>query len=235
MRQLGLLSLSGLFLSFALAGEITVQRVQGEVSVRQGVTEVWTQVSVGDVLRPDDTMKTGRKGGAVLLARGDDPGAAPRKIMLPSEVIVDMSDLRVLSQEELMLKLTMEKVRASSYQWKNNELHIPNAAVVHGAERSAWKSVTENELQTGLLQFNGTRVLFDHGFYSTCVLKAMEIFRLYPPLGTMVRNRFLVAEALEKADLKGEALAEYGSIAKMEDLTPEQQGTVRERMSRLRR
>jgi len=31
-----------------------------------------------------------------------------------------------------MLKLTMEKVRASSYKWKEEELRIPDAAVVHG-------------------------------------------------------------------------------------------------------
>ncbi|RPH36909.1 hypothetical protein EHM92_03730, partial [bacterium] len=120
----------------AQAQDIVVQRLQGEVAVRHGVTEVWTHVAVGDVLRPDDTMKTGKKGTAVLSAPFKSSGAVKR-ITLPPEVIVDVSDVRELSQEELMLKLTMERVRASSYQWKSDDLHIPNAAVVHGTDRSA--------------------------------------------------------------------------------------------------
>ena len=46
----------------ATAGEIIVQEFQGDVKVRHGVTEVWVTVAPGDVLRPDDTMKTGRRG-----------------------------------------------------------------------------------------------------------------------------------------------------------------------------
>ncbi len=235
MRTLSTICLSTFCAFQALGGDITLQKVQGEVSVRQGVTEVWTHVAAGDVLRPDDTMKTGKKGWAVLLLRADDPARPSYKIALPPEVIVDISDLRELSQEELMLKLAMVKVRASSYQWKNDELHIPNAAVVHGADQTPSKPASENELQTGVLEVNGTRVLFEHGFYSTCVLKALEIFRLYPPLGLKLNNRLMVAEALEKTDLKGEALAEYGAIAKMNELTPDVQATVRERMARLRK
>jgi hypothetical protein len=223
----------GLVAAGAHAGDIAVQKVQGEVAVRQGVTEVWTRVAVGDVLRPDDTMKTGKKGTAVLLTRPAANADVTKTIVLPPEVIVDLSDFRDLSPEELMLKLTMEKVRASSYQWKNEELHIPNTTVVHGAEGGPNASLAENEPQVGTFQFNGTRVLFNNGFFSTCVLKAMELFRLYPALGTIVSNRLMVAEALEKAHLRGEALAEYGAIAKDTSLTAQQHEFVRSRMAEL--
>ena len=79
----------------AYAGEIVVQRVNGDVSVRHGVTETWMRVAPGDVLKPDDTMKTGRRGGAVLVA--DAVKAGSRKVItLPEEVIVDLSDIREL-------------------------------------------------------------------------------------------------------------------------------------------
>jgi hypothetical protein len=126
MRQIAfcvLLSACGLMV--AQGQEIKVQRLQGDVAVRHGVTEAWTTVAVGDVLRPDDTMKTGKKGSAVLVVPLKSAGSM-KHIALPPEVIVDLSDVRELSQEELMLKLTMERVRASSYQWKADELHIPN-------------------------------------------------------------------------------------------------------------
>jgi hypothetical protein len=121
--------------------------MQGDVSVRQGVTEVWTRAAVGDVLRPDDTMKTGPKGSAVLIVSMGN--GTFKRITLPPEVIVDMSDIRELSQDELMLKLTMEKVRSSPYEWKNEDLQVPNAAVIHGTDKSAGSAALENDPAVG--------------------------------------------------------------------------------------
>ena len=220
--------------SLAKSQDIVVQRLQGEVAVRHGVTEVWTNVAVGDVLRPDDTMKTGKKGTAVLTAPVKSTGSVKR-ITLPPEVIVDLSDVRELTQEELMLKLTMERVRASSYQWKSNELHIPNAAVVHGENRPGGAPLADNDPQSGMLQWNGARVLFDNGFYSTCALKAMELFRLYPTVATQFENHLLAAEALEKASLRGEALSEYTAMLQREGISAAQQAVVKERIAALRK
>jgi hypothetical protein len=216
------------------AGEIVVQKMQGAVSVRHGVTETWTKVAPGDVLRPDDTMKTGKKGSAVIVVPSSTAGAS-RTVVLPGEVIVDMSDIRDLTQEELMLKLTMEKVRASSYQWKSDDLRIPSAAVVHGADKSSNLNLSESDPATGVLELNGAHVLFENGFFATCALKAMEVFRLYPPLGKEFRDRMMVAEALEKANLRGEAVNEYGAIATLDGITSEQQALVHTRIEGLRK
>jgi hypothetical protein len=217
----------------ARGGDVVVRKVQGEVTVRHGVTETWTAVAAGDVLRPDDTMRTGKKGGAVILTPAPGAkGGAQKTIAVPAEVVVDISDIRELSQEELMLKLTMEKVRASSYQWKNDELHIPNSGAVHGADRTPDTAVPA-DLSMGVFQMNGARLLFNNGFYATCALKGMEIFRQYPALGAGFDNHFLVAQALEKANLKGEALTEYGALSARDALTPEQRSLVRSKIERL--
>lgn len=219
----------------AWGGGISVQDVQGEVSVRHGVTEEWIPVKAGALLKPDDSMRTGAKASAVLVVAAPDASAPPKRIALPPEVIVDMADVRELSQEELMLKLTMEKVRASSYQWKDDDLKIPNAGVVHGSDRGPQAALTANQLETGRLQMNGTRVLFENGFTSTGILKALEVFRLYPPLGASFENRLMVAEAMERANLRGEALNEYASMTGLEGLTPEQTGVLNARIAKLRR
>jgi hypothetical protein len=231
------LVVAALFLAVpATAGEIVVQKMQGAVSVRHGVTETWTKVVSGDVLRPDDTMKTGKKGSAVIVVPSSIASAGTsRTVVLPGDVIVDMSDIRDLSQEELMLKLTMEKVRASSYQWKSDDLRIPSAAVVHGADKSSDLALSESDPATGVLQLNGAHVLFENGFFATCALKGMEVFRLYPPLGKEFRSRMMVAEALEKANLRGEAVNEYGAIAKLDGITTEQQALVHGRIESLRK
>jgi len=219
----------------AWAGGITVQHVQGEVSVRHGVTEEWMPVTPGSALKPDDSMRTGTKGAAVLIVAAPDASAPPKRVTLPPEVIVDLADVRELSQEELMLKLTMEKVRASSYQWKDDDLRIPNAGVVHGNDRESEPAHTTGRVETGKMQLNGTRVLFENGYTSTGILKALEVFRLYPPLAASFENRMMVAEAMERASLRGEALNEYVALMSLEGLTLEQKGVLQSRIAQLRR
>jgi hypothetical protein len=157
-----------------------------------------------------------------------------KTIALPAEVIVDMSDIRELTQEELMLKLTMEKVRSSSYQWKNEDLRIPNAAAVHGSDRSPATALEPDSL-TAMLQLNGARVLFHSGFFATCALKGLEVMRRFPSLAVDYRNRLLVAEALEKADLRSEALNEYLELSGHDWLNPEQQNAVKAKIQALRK
>ncbi len=215
---------------FMAKGEgIVLKKVSGDVHVRHGVAEVWTKIAVGDVLKPDDTMKTGEKGLALLVVNGG------KRISLPPEVIVDVSDIRDLTQEELMLKLTMEKVRASSYQWKNDEMNVPNAKIVHGADRTPTQPLTENQLEIGRFEWNGTKVLYDNGYYSTSALKAMDVLRRYPPLGEKFENRLLIAQALERANLRGEALSEYVALSQSEKLTGEQHDLVKSRVNQLRK
>ena len=89
MKSLMLVLAAGLAFHPA-AGEIIVQRIHGDVSVRHGVAEGWSKVASGDVLRPDDTMKTGEKGAAVLVTstpREEDhrtpPGCHRRHVRYP--------------------------------------------------------------------------------------------------------------------------------------------------------
>ena len=231
MKRLMLILASALLTAQASGEGFAVRSTKGEVSVRHGVTETWTPVGAGDLLRPHDSMKTGVAGSAVLAVAAT---TGTRTIVLPPDVIVDMSDIRTLTQEELMLKLTMEKVRGSSYQWNDSDPAIPNAGVIHGSQKGAARELTENELRTGRMRLNGAHVLFEYGFYSSCVLRSLEIFRLYPTLTGSFEDRLMVANALERAQLRGEALAEYGAIAGLDGLTSEQRELVRERMQALR-
>ena len=218
----------------AAAESIILQRADGEVSIRHGVAEVWNKVARGDLLRPNDTIRTGKGGNVVLLVQLGT-ALASKRITLPPHVIVDMSDIRDLTQEELMLKLTMERVRGSSYQWKNDGMAIPDAAVVHGANDAAPVPLSENDIQTGHLQLNGVRVLYENGFFASCVLRAMEVFRLYPALGASFEHRLMLAESMENANLHGEALAEYGAVSRLEGLTPGQLQQVQNRLQTLRK
>lgn len=209
------------------AGEIFLQKAQGNVTVRRGVTESWMGARTGDSLSPDATIKIGMKSSAVLVARN-------KTITLPPEVIVDMSDVRNLTQEELMLKLTMQKVRSSSYQWKKNDLNTPNITPVHGPNQLTGTSLAENDTAEGALLLNGTRVLFNNGFYSTCALKTLEVLRRFPSLDSKFEYRWLAAEALEKSNVKGEALTEYVALSNSATLTQEQRNKLAAKIEQLK-
>ena len=218
----------------ARAGSITVQKLNGDVSVRHGVTEVWTTVATGDALRPNDTMRTGKNGFATLTVQAGAAGTI-RRLALPPDVIVDMSDVRELTQEELMLKLTMQKVRATPQQIRNDGPQISEAAVVHGTDQNHAAMVAENDPQIGHALLNGTKVLLENGFYATGVLRTLEVFRMFPGLAVVVENRLALAAAMEKANLKGEAVAEYGAIRRLEGLSAAQAAVVEGRMDALRK
>lgn len=234
MRLTGVLTL---LLSGAMvvqAGTITIQKINGEVAVRHGVTEEWTTVAAGDALRPYDSMRTGKAGSATLLLQ-EGPSGAVRRLALPADVIVDMSDVRELTQEELMLKLTMQKVRATPEQERNGGPQISNAAVMHGTDAGRTGVMAENDPQVGRSLLNGAKVLLENGFSATAVLRTMEVFRLFPSLAGVVDNRLVLAGAMEKANLRGEAVTEYHAIRKMEGISSAQVAVVSARIEALRR
>ncbi len=218
--------------AIAFGGEqITLQKAQGDVSVRAGVTETWMKAGAGDLLKPDATLKTGKHSSAVLLLH-----FANKKISLPPEVMLDISDIRELTQEELMLKLTMEKVRASSYEWKNKELNMPNTTIVHGPDISKRSdTLSAGGSEVGVLQLNGTRVLYENGFYSTSALKTIEVLRRYPSLGLKFENRLLIAQALEKSNLKSEALNDYVALSMSQSITKEQKELLLAKIAQLKK
>ncbi len=217
------------FCGVAAAQGISVQKIQGDVQVRHGVTEQWTSIAAGDVLKPDDSMRTGKNGLAIILAF---KSGVPKRITLPGEVIVDMADVRDLTAEELMLKITMERVRSSPYK-SPEDLAAPNAGVVHGANEAPGPELAENDQAAGTMQWNGVQVLFENGFYPTCALKGMELYRLYPETAKNYNDRMMVAQSLERANLRGEALAEFNTILGLEGLTQSQQDAVRQEINHL--
>lgn len=222
------IGLTLLLASTALGAEkIVMQRAQGDVTMRVGVAETWIKVQSGDELKTNATVKTGKQSSALIVA-------AAKRITVPPEVMLDISDIRELTQEELMLKLTMEKVRATSYKWKDDELRISNTTAPRGEARDRKQALAETNPEIGTLQMNGARVLFENAFYSTSALKALDVLRRYPSLATF-ENRLLVAQSLERANLKSEALNEYTRLSQMENISREQKEMVQTKIAQLKR
>ncbi|HTK81108.1 MAG TPA: hypothetical protein VL633_02355 [Bacteroidota bacterium] len=217
-------------LSLALTAfaDIKVTAAKGGVYVRHNVQEDWTPVAVGDVLKPEDSMKLDKKASATILIDGKD------KLVVPEFVIVDLSDFRALSQEDLLLRLAMERVRSLPAEPSKDELQIPRTTTVHGENKGQVSAPPVSTTETGTLQLNGTKVLFDKGFFGTCALKTKEVFRLHPELLSNVDARIMVAGALEHMKLNGEALGEYLNIP-TSGLSSQQASLLKEKVAQLRK
>jgi hypothetical protein len=226
--------MKGLFLLFTvvlmtvplLANTYAVKAVRGAVEVRRGVAEEWKAVKAGDLLRPEDSMRTGKKSSATIAIDG-------RQLTVPEQTIVDIADFRSMTQEEFLLKLAMENVLAVPQREKGN-IAIPRTTVLHGAEMGKESAGAVPGAEFGPMQLQGAKLLYENSFYATSVLKSKETFRLYPDLQANVDARLRVAGAFEKMKLAVEAMTEYSGLTK-EKLSPSQQSVVQSGIDRVRK
>ncbi|MEE9288657.1 MAG: hypothetical protein V3U69_03600 [Bacteroidota bacterium] len=223
-----LIILLSLIISVPLvAATYSVKTVKGTVEVRHGVAEVWVPLKAGERLKPDDTIRTGKGSSAVVTIDGE------RTIRVPAVTIVEIFDLRSMDQDELILKLTMEFIRGIPSDKRDGGLETPSTTIVHGTDHSK-RGTSVGETPFGLMRMNGARVLFEHAFYGTCVLRAKEVFRVYPDLQKQFSHRSIVADALEKVGLVREALNEYTALSN-ESLSTGEKAQVEKSIDRLKK
>jgi hypothetical protein len=191
-----------------VGGAFTLAKLKGAVLVRHGVDEHWVTVSAGDVLKPEDSIQLSPNASATL--RFED-GA---ELALPSSVIIDCSDLRRMSQEELSLLLAMQKVRNVNPGEKRDDFGFPRTTTVHGANATgdATGSAVTRDLTAGMRQLNGAQVLYRHGYYGTCVYRSRSVFAHYPSLAGSLDARLAIARSFDALGMDGEALEEYDAI-----------------------
>ncbi len=226
MKRIVTSALLGLFAIPLLANDFTVKTVRGTVEVRRGVNEEWKKLKAGDVLKLEDTMRTGKSAAATI-------ESVNKTLSVPELTMIDISDVRNLTQEEFLLKLAMENILAVPER-EENETVLPSTTVLRGSNKEKEVRVDVRPLEVGTMQLQGARVLFDNAFFGTSILKTKETFRTYPELKSNYDARILTAQAFEKMRLTNEAVAEYALLAK-ENLTPVQQKVVQGSIGRLKR
>lgn len=180
-----------------------VKKLKGEAQVRHGTRENWQKLSTGDTLRADDTIILQKDGYIEIEAMN---------IFFKSNgaIILNISDLRRLSKEDLLLQLAFEEMK-----------NIPDVKVerknakstgIYGSEISK-REVKPKEVQN-LTHFwvGGVKALFENGFYETSAIRAKNLMLKFSELKDDLDLKMLVATSLEKIGLYGEAIAEYRKI-----------------------
>jgi hypothetical protein len=206
-RAILLTFIAGVAIPAASQDGLTVESATGTVSVRYGVAEDWEVAQRGMVIRPEDTIRTGRNG-TLVLKRND--GTMYR---IPSETMLDGSDFRSIDRNELLLLLAAEDM-LSVPERSEEERPVPQTTVLHGELRGSDTEETDVStiLETVGMRMNGAAYLANQKYTGSAILKVRETLRLYPYGSYRVPAMLFAAESLEGLTLFEEAVKYYRTI-----------------------
>jgi hypothetical protein len=201
---LSLLILS--FISHSVSSEnytYKVKKLNGTAQVRHGAREVWEKLSVGDTLRPTDT---------IFLDKNSYIEIEGAKTFFKSNgsLIINISDLRRLSKEELLLQLAFEEMKAIPEMKKDK----PNARStgIYGADIEKEKTTLKAGWNSAKFWASGVKALFENGFYETASIRAKDLMSRFDELKDDIELKMIIATSLEKLELYGEAISELNKI-----------------------
>ncbi len=188
----------------APASAVKIISLSGEVKVRRGVEETWHLAAAGMRLEEIDTILTG-EASAVILETLD--GATFR---LNNYAILDIADLRKITEREMFLYLMSNKVNQIPARQEKTRLRIGNVSAVHGEPKagSSHRAAEKDESQSWIQETNGAKALYEQQYYTNAVVKLHKILAKYPNLEDCGEVHFYLGKtfgALSKPGQAGEA------------------------------
>lgn len=208
MRKILILSILILsFISNSASNEnytYRVKKLNGIAQVRHGAQEVWEKLSVGDTLRPTDT---------IFLDKNSYIEIEGGKTFFKSNgsLIVNISDLRRLTKEELLLQLAFEEMKATP-EMKKDKPKNARSTGIYGADIEKEKAGLKAGWNSAKFWASGVKALFENGFYETASIRAKDLMSRFDELKDDIELKMIIATSLEKLELYGEAISELNKI-----------------------
>jgi hypothetical protein len=186
------------------AAEVKIISFSGDVKIRYGVEESWHPAAAGMMMREIDTILTG-EASAVVLEMSE--GTIFR---LGSHAILDIADLRKITEREMFLFLMSQKVNQIPERKDKTPLRIGNVSVVHGESKAGSpQGAAGNESQAWSQEINGARALYDQHYYPNAVVKLHKILIKYPAVSDCGEIHFHLGKAFEALSKSGQANDAY--------------------------
>lgn len=189
--------------SFAKAG-VKIISISGEVKIRRGVEETWQRAGVGMSLEAIDTILTG-EASAVTLETPE--GGAFR---LGSFAILDIADLRKISEREMFIYLMSQKVNQIPDRSEKAKLRVGNVSIIHGARAETPASESgRDESQSWRQETNGAQALYEQGYFPNAVVKLHKVLAKYPSREDCGEVHYDLGKAFEALQKNGQAVDAY--------------------------
>jgi len=191
--------------SGAIAAGTRIVKISGEVRVRRGMEETWQPATIGMLLKDVDTILTGSDSWVMLkISNGT-------VFKLTADAMLDISDLRKISEKELFLYLMSRKVRRIKPRSGKTKLHLGDVSVVHGESKveSAAGSPAEPDLRLWRRETNGARALHHQRFYPNSIIKYYNILEKYGNIPDCGEIYLYLGKSFEALRQHGQAMDAY--------------------------
>jgi tetratricopeptide (TPR) repeat protein len=191
----------------ALAGAKII-KLSGDVKVRRGLEETWQAASIGMLLEDIDTILTGADGIVVLQT------ADGINFELGKNSMLDISDLRKITEKELFLFLMSRKVQKIEPREGKTRLRIGNVSIVHGESKVDQQTAANIRLTSEKLlqEKNGAKALYDQQLYPNSIIKFHKILDRYEDAQHIEEVHLYLGRSFEAINHPGQAIDAYQSV-----------------------
>lgn len=192
------------FLSGSALGEVTIASIRGAVRVRRGLEEAWIRAGVGMRLQDIDTIMTEEASRTALEL---EDGTV---FTMGGFSILDVSDLRRITERDLFLYLMSQKV-SRIREGEGTPLRIQNVNVAR-AERKTLETAGGGDAgRPGMREreINGAHALYIQRFHTNAIVKFHKILEKYPGMDGAGRLYHYLGSAFEAIDEPGRAIDAY--------------------------
>jgi tetratricopeptide (TPR) repeat protein len=222
----------GLTQIVSAAPAVKIISISGEVKIRRGVEETWHHAAVGMLLEEIDTILTGEASAVVLKT---DEGATFR---LGGLAILDIADLRKITERELFLYLMSQKVNQIPSREGKTRLRIGNVSVVHGEPKAGQaRSQSDDESKNWMQETNGAKALYEQEYYPNAIMKLHKMLAKYPNAEDCGERYFYLGKAFEALNKPGQAIDAYKAVLEKlceNDLSQQRADEARQAIERLK-
>lgn len=195
--------------------DVRVRSVRGNVQVRRGLDETWKPAETGMLLQNIDTILTGEVSEVVLVL---DNG---NTFTLGGFSILDIGDLRRISERELFLYLMSQKLKRIEYQGDSTKIPVTDIAVVRAENKNVQVSTASSKPSEAnwQLEMNTAKALHVQRFYPNTIVKLHKIMSKYTLLDDDGEIQYLLGRTFEVINEPGRALDAYqAAVEQIEDL-----------------
>ncbi|MCK5146064.1 tetratricopeptide repeat protein [bacterium] len=191
------------------AQSVNVYSVQGDVKVRRGMSELWNPVRAGSSLGVFDTILSG-EGASVVLELEDGT-----TFKMDHMTILDIADLRRITERELFVYLMSEKVR-NLPAGSGSKLQITRVTVVRADDKSQSKTPEiRDSFDKEMFEINGAIALLDQNFITNAAMKLHRIIKHYDSSERIYKSYYYLGQAHEAINQPGRAIEAYRHSIKM--------------------
>ena len=191
------------------AGQVRIVDMTGKVQVRHGLDVEWKNAAVGALLEDLDTILTGERGEVVLELA--DQG----RFTLSSNSMLDIADLRKITEKELFLYLTRQKINRIEPRDERQKINLTRVTVIHGESKdSTTQGRYERDPMVAAPAKNGIRALYHQGYYPNTIIKLDRMFAEGNVFGDCGEFHYYLGHSLEEVTQHGKALDTYRELIK---------------------